>query len=114
MKNINLKSLIITSALVAFLEQFTSLRNTSDHIDSVVKVAKDAVAVDLAESLTHLLRKETSEHTLQECIRSILLSSADENQITELFCTLAQMVITRIAAFRLLQVATPEAIFKNR
>lgn len=105
---------LLSEALAEFLEHFTSVQDISAHVGNCISAATNVMAVGVAEHLKVLARVEAGDDELQKCIRLILLNRSDENQITALFATLAQMVLTRSAAFRLIQLATPESIFSNR
>lgn len=107
-------STMLSSALTEFLEHVTSLRGISTHVDRAVRLAQETLAVDLADYLKHFTHKETKGGALQESLLSILSSKSDNNQITMILSTLAQMVLTRISSCRLIQLATPESIFMKR
>jgi hypothetical protein len=107
-------STMFSNALTEFLEHITSLRGISTHVDHAVRLAQETLAIDLADYLKLFAHRQTEGGVLQESLRSILSSKADDNQITAILATLAQMVLTRIASCRLIQLATPESIFTNR
>jgi len=104
----------LETVLCDFFEQFTSLRNTPQHIRGAITMAEDVLPVDFAEGLTELLSKETNGHSFQVSLQSIISGAPDERSITKIFSVLLQMVVTRVATFRLIQLATPELIFSNR
>jgi hypothetical protein len=107
-------STMFSSALTEFLEHNTSLRGISAHVDHAVRLAQETLAIDLADYLKLFAHRETEGDVLQESLRSILSSERDDNQVTTILATLIQMVLTRIASCRLIQLATPESIFTNR
>jgi hypothetical protein len=100
--------------IASFLQQFTSLPDISGHLDYALNMAQRTMSVDSAGMLKGLMNKESNPRALQESLRSILAGGSEKTDITNLAETLIQMVVTRAASFRLIQLATPEAIFANR
>jgi hypothetical protein len=104
----------VVESVVAFLENFTSLRQVSYHVAECVQLARTVLPTDVADFLDILIKGDNTEDTLR-ILSSILLSSSDTTDETvHLLAILMQMTLTRIALFRLIQLCTPESIFTNR
>jgi hypothetical protein len=105
----------VFESVVAFLENFTSLRQVSYHVAECVQLARTVLPTDIADFLDILIKGDNTEETVRIALSSILLSSSDTtNKTAHLLSILMQMSLTRIALFRLIQLCTPESIFTNR
>lgn len=100
--------------LCEFIEQFTSLRNSKDHIDHAILMSKDVLPMELADSLDTLLSREWDPTTMSEALHPIVSGQAESGIIPKICTMLIEMVLTRAAAFSLIQVATPESIVLNQ
>jgi hypothetical protein len=97
-----------------FLRQFTSSRDIRRHLEFCVQLCGDILPENLASQLTTIQLESEMNSCLKQAFQSILDQSTVETQLPLLLVTIVQMTLTRVAAFRLIQVATPESIFINR
>jgi hypothetical protein len=108
----------VVESVVAFLENFTSLRQISYHVSECVQLARIVLPTYFVEFLDLLMQGENSQdygEALQSSFGSIFSPNMDTtNKMVKLLSILMQMSLTRIALFRLIQLCTPESIFTNR
>jgi hypothetical protein len=95
--------------------EITAQHDITEHVKSVIELASNVLPADLSSLLRELTERQAIEADfIQKCLGSLLTGAQDESQMGKLLAMLFQMVTTRIAAFRLMQIATPEAVFSRR
>ena len=96
------------------LEKFTSLRGLQCHVDACIQLALKIFPDRISSKLENLLRCNDNSSEEQTIGTNASASTDDDNEIVNIVCWVMQMVLTRIAAFRIVQLCTPEFIFINR
>lgn len=97
-------------------EVMSQLYDIRDHVSAVIEDARNTLPTDLCNLLVDIVKLPTVEDGfIRECFASLSTgSNQDDSRMGKLLALLFQMVVTRIAAFRLMQIATPEAVFFHR
>lgn len=107
-------SLGINACVTRQLEKFTFLRGVQCHVDACIQLALKIFPVRISSKLENLLRCNDNSSKEQIIGTNASASTDDDNEIVHIVCWVMQMVLTRIAAFRIVQLCTPESIFINR
>jgi len=110
---------MVTSSFVGhileFIHHFTSLTATEEDLNPVIETAVRYLPMADASVLECLL---TNKHpTSEECMKGAfhtVFSGTKETSLSRAVEIVVQMLLTRIAAFRMILLATPEAIFARR
>ena len=105
----------LTSTIQIVFESCTTLRFTSDDIESVVKIAQMSLDSTLAAALEDVLDGKIDLAKVKESMENILWTEKPQKSTLDSLCAIVmRMVVVRAASFRIFQLATPEAIFSNR
>lgn len=105
---------LLEDSLVEFIEKVTSLSHVREHVQKTIASAIQTLPDNLSRQLGYVFQTSNEYHRFQECCQSLLSNDSDETLIVQLYSVLVQMVLTRVAACRIIQLATPESIFVNR
>jgi len=101
-----------------FIEQFTSLHISEQQIEHAIQMAQNSLPIELVDSLDALLSRELNAQSMSATLHSIVSGEpedeSEDGAIVKICKVLIEMIVTRAAAFRLIQLATPESIFMNR
>lgn len=99
-----------------FLLQYTSLEKCADHVKHSLVMAKSVMADDaeMSSVLTSLITGKVEGEVLRTAFATIISGSEIQTTLTNIVCAILEMVIGRVVAFRLIQLATPESIFSCR
>ncbi len=101
--------------LCGVFSEIMSQNDITEHVKSVIEAASSLLPANLSTLLRELRERPTMEADfIQNCLGCLLTKTQDESQMGKLVATLFQMAATRIAAFRLMQIATPESVFSRR
>ena len=106
----------IDAILVDFLSQYTDLPDASDHALNAIRSAREVLPADneISVGAHKLVSGEISNADVVTCLQSMTQPKHAISSLSNLLRALLQMAVTRATTFRLIQVATPEAIFSNR
>ena len=102
------------TCVTMLLEKFTSLRDVTSHVDTCIQLAQRVFPFEFISSFENLVRKDNSPRALISLF-SMNASTSDDNKVVRYIVSgIMQMILTRIAVFRIIQLCTPEAVFMNR
>jgi ATPase family associated with various cellular activities (AAA) len=106
----------LSEHLAFVLGKITSLKNASHHLSECLRLAQTVFSADVIELLFTVIQDENATVNLRFACNALLSQPAatGEFSVSDYLAVLAQMCLTRIATFRLIQLATPESIFANR
>lgn len=97
------------------LQKFTSLRDFEHHVDACIQLAQIVFPADTVSTLKVLLLEGYNAAAVFKFFSTNdSTSEFDDNPPLYAICGIMQMILTRIAIFRIAQLCTPEAIFINR
>lgn len=98
-----------------FLGCVTSLRMVAEQVAQTIGMAESCLEREDAVVLVDMVskcRKEDHLRHVQETMHSIITTSpTDRERAAEVCSILLQMIITKFAVSRLMQIATPEAVY---
>ena len=102
----------LSGYIVDFLRTISSLRPEMDDVRPVLEAARKYLPVDDAEALNKMVEKNMN---VRDSLSSLLSSTNDEaTQAARICRILVQMLVTKLAVRRVLQMATPESVFAAR
>jgi hypothetical protein len=101
--------------LCLFIGQATSLNASMKDLEAVINAARQYLPKPDATELENILESTAKKQAnyVDEALRKFA-NGVDETPLSRILAILVQMYITRIASFRLIMLATPEAVFACR
>jgi hypothetical protein len=107
--NVQLTTVGFRPQFTQYIEQVTSISDALSIVDDVIELGLESFPVELGSRLRTALDQPADVYTPTSS-----LWDSDDTELTKIVDILAQMVITRYAVSRMLQVTPPEFLFKAR
>jgi hypothetical protein len=100
--------------IIEFVRSVSSLRPEAGDVRFVMEAASKYLSVDDAELVGSIQEETANLKDVRDSLQSILTANDDVNQVSRVCRILVQMLVTRMAVRRVIQMATPESIFTAR
>jgi ATPase family associated with various cellular activities (AAA) len=98
--------------LVEFLGVVTSLRLSASEVELDIGLARSCLPQELRDILVHMSSERQFDATLvRESLQSLVQVDLECGTMAEICSVLIQMVVTRVVVTRVMQIATPEAVY---
>jgi hypothetical protein len=104
----------VVDLIIEFVRSVSSLRPEAGDVRLVMEAAGKYLSVRDAETVRFIQEETASLKSFRDSLQSILTSNDDVNQVSRVCRILVQMLVTRMAVRRVMQMATPESIFAAR
>ena len=105
----------IKSTIIVLLEKLTSLRDLENHVDVCIQLAQSVFPVDIVSALENVFHEYNDNGAMIAFFSTNdSTSKFEDNALFIAVYGILQMIITRVAIFRVVQLCSPEAIFINR
>ena len=100
--------------IIKFVQSVSSLRPVVDDVRLVMGAATKYLSVEDAETVRIIQEGSADLRSVHDSLQWIKTSNDDVTQMSRVCRVLVQMLITRIAIRRMMQMATPESVFAAR
>jgi hypothetical protein len=98
--------------LAKFLSVVTSLRISASDVEFDIGLAKSCLPQELRDILLQLSPEQQIDTThVRENLRSLVQVDSDGGAMAELCSVLIQMIVTRVVVTRVIQIASPAAVY---
>jgi hypothetical protein len=104
----------VVDLIIEFLRSISSLRPVAEDVRLVMDVAAKYLSVDDAEVVRFIQEKSANLKSVRDSLQSFMTSNDDVTQVSRVCRILVQMLVTRMAVRRVMQMATPESVFAAR
>jgi hypothetical protein len=104
----------IVDLIIEFVQSISSLRPVADDVRLVMGAATKYLCVEDAETVRIIQEESADLRSVHDSLQLIKTSNDDVTQVSRVCRILVQMLVTRMAVRRLMQMATPESVFAAR
>jgi hypothetical protein len=100
--------------IIEFVQSVSSLRPVADDVRLVMGEATKYLSAEDAETVRIIQEESADPKSVHDSLQLIKTSNDDVTQISRVCRILVQMLVTRMAVRRMMQMATPESVFAAR
>ena len=100
--------------IIEFVQSVSSLRPVADDVRFVMGAATKYFSAEDAETVRIIQEESADPKSVHDSLQLIKTSNDDVTQMSRVCRILVQMLVTRMAVRRMMQMATPESVFAAR